>query len=123
SRDVVERFVEYSRLVYDGLGDLVHDWITHNEPWVTSVLGYAVGSKAPGVRDWPKAIAASHHALLAHGAAVRAFRESGKQGRIGVTLDLTVAEAASAAPEDEAAAKRLDGHHNCWFLDPVLKGS
>jgi len=123
SRDVVERFAEYAQLVFDGLGDSVQNWITHNEPWVTSFLGYAYGVKAPGVTSWPRAIAAAHHALLAHGAAVRAFREGGRDGRIGITLDLTIAEPASDSAEDRAAAERLHSHHNRWFLEPVFRGA
>jgi beta-glucosidase len=123
SRDVVERFAEYARLVLDGLGGAVDDWVTHNEPWVTSFLGYAYGSKAPGLHDWPSALRAAHHALLAHGVVVREFRESGRAGRIGITLDLTVANAASGSDADVAAATRLDGHHNRWFLDALLRGA
>jgi beta-glucosidase len=123
SRDVVSRFEEYARLVFDRLGDVVGDWITHNEPWVTAFLGYAYGTKAPGATDWPRALRAAHHALLSHGGAVRAFREDGRTGRIGITVDLTVLEPATAAPEDVAAARRMDGHRNRWFLDPLLKGA
>jgi beta-glucosidase len=54
---------------------------------------------------------------------VRSFRETGYAGRIGITLDLTVAQPASPSPEDGAAAARLDGHHNRWFLDALLRGS
>jgi beta-glucosidase len=123
SRDVVERFSEYAELVFDALGDVVSDWITHNEPFVTSFLGYAYGVKAPGLSDWPAALRAAHHSLLAHGSVVRAFREQGRLGRIGITLDLTVARAAGDSAGDAAAARRLDGHHNRWFLDPVFRGS
>jgi beta-glucosidase len=123
SRDVVGRFVDYAGLVFDGLGDVVQDWITHNEPWVTSFLGYAYGTKAPGATSWPRAIAASHHALLAHGAAVREFRGRGLPGRIGITLDLTIAEPATDSPEDRAAAERLHLHHNGWFVEPVFRGA
>ena len=106
----------------DGLDGLVEDWITHNEPWVTSFLGYALGIKAPGIRDWAAGVRASHHALLAHGVAVRDFRAAGRPGRIGITLDLTVARPATQSNEDAAAAQRLDGHHNRWFLDALLRG-
>jgi beta-glucosidase len=122
-RDVVDRYAEYASLVLDGLDGLVDDWITHNEPWVTAFLGYALGIKAPGLRDWPAALRAAHHALLAHGVAVRDFRSTGRAGRIGITLDLTVAKPASASVEDAAAAERLDGHHNRWFLDALLRGA
>ena len=123
SRDVVDRFVEYAGIVFDALDDLVPAWITHNEPWVTSFLGYGYGAKAPGIHDWPTAIRASHHSLLAHGAAVRAFREAGHAGQIGITLDLTVARPYSESDEDRAAARRLENYHNGWFLDPVFRGS
>jgi beta-glucosidase len=123
SRAVVERFTEYAQIMFDALGDVVPEWITHNEPWVTSFLGYAYGSKAPGISDWPTALRAAHHSLLAHGAAVRALRERGGDDRIGITLDLTVANPAGDSPADEAAALRLDGHHNRWFLDPVFRGA
>jgi beta-glucosidase len=117
SREVVERFADYAQLVFDGLGDLVDSWVTHNEPWVTAILGYAYGVKAPGISDWYSALAAAHHVLLSHGRAARAFREGGREGEIGVTLDLTHV---SGEPE---AARRLDGHRNRWFLDPVLRGA
>jgi beta-glucosidase len=123
SRDIVGWFTEYAAIVFDHLGDLVSDWITHNEPWVTSILGYAYGVKAPGISDWPIALRAAHHSLLAHGAAVKAYRDGGGTGTIGITLDLTVANPATPSPEDEAAAARLDGHHNRWFLDPVFRAS
>jgi beta-glucosidase len=123
SRDTAERFAEYAELVFDGLGELVEDWTTHNEPWVTSFLGYAFGTKAPGGTDWARAIPASHHVLLSHGAVVRAFRGAGRPGRIGITLNLTVARAGRDRDDDRAAAQRLDGHFNRWFLDPIFRGS
>jgi len=116
AREVVDRFADYSELVFDGLGDLVDNWVTHNEPWVTAFLGYAYGTKAPGLRDWHTALAAAHHVLLSHGRAVTAFRDGNPSGRIGITLDLTHVY---GEPE---AGRRLDGHRNRWFLDPLLRG-
>jgi beta-glucosidase len=123
SRVVVERFAEYAGIIFDALGDVVPAWVTHNEPWVTSILGYAEGIKAPGIADWPAALRAAHHSLLAHGEAVRAFREGGHEGQIGITLDLTVAIPATDTDADREAADRLDGHHNRWFLDPLFRAS
>jgi beta-glucosidase len=123
SRDTVERFAEYAGLVLDALGDLAADWTTHNEPWVTSMLGYAVGTKAPGATDWPRALRASHHVLLSHGRVLALFRERGARGRMGITLNLTVARAGRDRDDDRAAAQRLDGHFNRWFLDPLFRGS
>jgi beta-glucosidase len=116
SREVADRFEVYAELVFEGLGDVVQDWVTHNEPWVTSFLGYGYGTKAPGVQDWRAALASAHHVLLSHGKAVAAYRAGRGTGRIGITLDLTHVYG------DAEAALRFDGNRNRWFLDPVLRG-
>ena len=116
SRDTADRFAEYAALMFDELGDSVETWVTHNEPWVAAFLGYAYGSKAPGLQDWRGALAASHHLLLSHGRAVSAFRTTGRAGQLGITLDLPQVYG------DPEPARRLDGHRNRWFLDPLLRG-
>jgi beta-glucosidase len=63
-RETAERFAEYAALMADALGDVVEGWITHNEPWVVAFLGHAVGTKAPGVRDWQTALTVSHNLLV-----------------------------------------------------------
>ena len=98
------------------LGDLVRTWITHNEPWVVTFPGHAQGRFAPGVRDWPTALAVSHHLLLSHGLARPAL-----PGSVGITLNLSPVHA--AGPGEEEAARLYDGHLNRWFLDPVLRGA
>jgi beta-glucosidase len=124
SRETALRFADYAAVVFDALGDRVDDWITQNEPWVTAVEGYAQGKKAPGLTDWPASLAAAHHLLLSHGLAVQAFdavRPS--NGRIGITLNLSPMFPAGESAADLAAARRADGFHNRWYLDPVLLGA
>ena len=43
NRDCADWFADYARVVFDRLGDRVSMWATHNEPIVTSVLGYGIG--------------------------------------------------------------------------------
>jgi beta-glucosidase len=114
ARDTAERFGEYAALMATELGDVVDAWITHNEPWVVAFLGHAEGVKAPGIRDWPTALRVSHHLLLSHGLAVAALRGTAP---VGITLNL-----APVRSDDPAAALRMDGYMNRWFLDPVLRG-
>ena len=123
ARDTASAYAEYAATVVSALGDLVDDWITQNEPWVSAVEGYAQGKKAPGIADWPTAIRASHHLLLSHGLAVDVFRSAARPGsRIGITLNLAPMIPASDAQADVEAATRADGYHNRWYLDPVLCG-
>jgi beta-glucosidase len=122
-RDTAERFAEYARLTAAALGDVVTRWITHNEPWVVAFAGHAYGTKAPGIRDWPTALRAAHHLLYSHGLAVRAIRaEGGPDAEVGITLNLAPARPAGSSEDDRAAALRMDGHMNRWFLDPLLRG-
>jgi beta-glucosidase len=113
ARDTAERFADYAALMGAELEDLVDAWITHNEPWVVAFLGHAEGIKAPGIRDWPTALRVSHHLLLSHGWALEALK--GKP--VGITLNL-----APVRSDDAAAALRMDGYLNRWFLDPVFRG-
>ena len=50
ARDTAERFADYAALMGEQLGDVVSEWITHNEPWVVAFLGHAEGIKAPGIQ-------------------------------------------------------------------------
>jgi beta-glucosidase len=123
ARSTASRFADYAAVVFEELAEGVDRWITQNEPWVTAFLGHAFGTKAPGARDWGAAVAASHHLLLSHGLAVRAFRELGPpNGSIGIALNLTPVYPATGSDEDAEAATRFDGFHNRWFLDPVFHG-
>jgi beta-glucosidase len=123
-RETAERFADYAALVAGELGDCVSQWITHNEPWVVAFLGYAYGTKAPGIRHWPTALRASHHLLLSHGLALQALRaQLGELAQIGIALNQYPFHPAGPSEADRDAARRMDGHLNRWFLDPVLRGS
>ncbi|MCY0879609.1 MAG: GH1 family beta-glucosidase [Firmicutes bacterium] len=122
NRDAVHYFADYADALFRHLGQRVPRWITHNEPWCTAFLGYGLGEHAPGHRDWREAVRASHHVLLSHGLAVRAFRAANLPGEIGITLNLNVVDAATPTPRDQEAARRADGFSNRWFLDPLFRG-
>lgn len=87
-------------MVFEALGDKVKYWITFNEPWCSSILGYSTGDFAPGrtsnraknpvgdssTEPWQ----VGHNLLVAHGATVKVYREDFKSkqgGQIGITLN------------------------------------
>ena len=121
-RDTAYRFADYATSVYDALGDRVPVWTTLNEPWCSSFLGYSAGVHAPGRQEGAAGLVAAHHLLLGHGLVVDALR--GRDDvRWGISLNLTVADPVSDDPVDVDAARRIDGLHNRFFLDPVLRGT
>jgi beta-glucosidase len=119
--DVVGWFADYAEIAFRAFGDRVPMWTTLNEPWVVVDAGYLHGVNAPGHRNLFEAPIAMHHLLLAHAAAVRAYRASSKR-EIGIVVNLEPKDAATGRPEDVAAARRADVYNNLWHLDPVFTG-
>ncbi|HEY1012811.1 MAG TPA: GH1 family beta-glucosidase [Herpetosiphonaceae bacterium] len=118
-RSTAEAFVHYADVVSKALGDRVKHWITHNEPWCASMLGYNHGEHAPGRQEMSAAIAASHHLLLSHGWAVEVIRRNSPGAQVGITLNLTPPTPASPSAADFEANRHFDGYFNRWFLDPL----
>ncbi len=121
-RDSVGWFADYAQVVFDRLGDRVRLWVTHNEPWVVSMLGYGYGTHAPGICDFSKAYQAAHHLLLSHGEVVQLFRQNGYEGEIGIVLNLPHYLPASTSAADEEACRRADMGTTKLFLEPVFNG-
>jgi beta-glucosidase len=125
-----EWFAEYARTVFTAYGDRVATWITVNEPYVEAmVIGSIVNGLMPmDAEDVPASALArqaidAHHMLLAHGRAVRLYREMNLPGTIGVTLNLSPVYPGRPYSGDRAAAHLEDGILNRWFLDAVLRGA
>ncbi len=124
SRDIADAFESYAEAIVRRLGDRVTNWITLNEPWVHSWLGYGMGEHAPGRTDGPEgAVRAAHNLLRAHGKALKVVRTLYPDANAGITFDLSPSYPATGSPEDARAAELADISRNRWFLDPVLRGS
>jgi beta-galactosidase len=120
--DTAAAFRDYAAVTHDALGDVISHWVTLNEPWCSSLLGYGNGVHAPGKTLGSDALQAAHHLLLAHGLAINAMRESRHPSTLGITLNLYSVRAASDSLVDQDAARRADGISNRFFLDPVVLG-
>ncbi len=122
ARHTAEAFAAYAAVVAKRLGDRVHRWITHNEPWCVSVLGHEEGQHAPGHQDPAEAVRVAHHLLLSHAWARDAVRQNAPGSEVGITLNLTPGYPASESDADRLATHRFDGLFNRWFLDPLFRG-
>jgi beta-glucosidase len=124
-------FEEYARLVAKRLGDRVRHWITLNEPQCFLNLGHRDGMHAPGLRlAWIDVLRATHHALLAHGRAVRVLREDCRaEPIVGWAPVGEVYYPATDTPHDvdgararTYAADERSLWNNTLFSDPVCLG-
>jgi beta-glucosidase len=120
-RDTAYRFADYATAVAEALGDRVADWTTLNEPLCSSWIGHLEGAMAPGLRDLEAAVRTSYHLHLGHGLATQAIRAVAKRTpSVGIVNNLSPIEPATDSDADRAAALRMDGHVNRWWLDPIL---
>ena len=124
NRNTAYAFAEYAEVVARQLGDRVHMWITHNEPWCSAYLGYGIGVHAPGLQDMQAAATVGHHLLLSHGLAVPRLRTHSKAGtQVGISLNFTPVYPADDTPETAQAVAKSDTIGNRWFIQPLYKGT
>ena len=81
TRDTAEAFADYAGYVAEEFSDRARHFVTLNECATFVELGHATGAFAPGLKLPPGRLnQVRHHALLAHGLAVRAIRARSPAG-------------------------------------------
>lgn len=123
TRESVEAFHFYAKTAFELFGDLVSDWVTFNEPLVHIECGYLYGYHYPAIVDFKKAIQVGFHTLMAHVYAVKAFRDTRNDGRIGIILNVTPTYAKSDRKQDQEAKRKADLLIIKSFLDPCVLGT
>ncbi|XP_038989653.1 furostanol glycoside 26-O-beta-glucosidase-like isoform X2 [Phoenix dactylifera] len=134
-RRIVDDFKDYVQICYYEFGDRVKHWITLNEPWTFSSLGYGLGTHAPGrcskILGCPcgdstvEPYIVTHNLILAHAEAARLYKDkfqASQQGEVGITLVCMWYEPYDHLHmNDEAKARALD-FMLAWYMDPLVHG-
>jgi beta-glucosidase len=130
SREMAKDFADYCTAVVSRLGDRVTDWMTINEIFCFTYMGYGVGNTpqhAPGTvvprkKDVQQTV---HHALLAHGLGCQAIRAASPVAcKIALVTNCDTYVPVIETPGNIAAAKRafLAEEHNGTVIVPALTG-
>lgn len=120
---IVALFEAFADLCFKEFGDRVKLWTTFNEAWTFTWLGSG-GGKAPSIPEfsetpkWPLIV--GHNVLLAHAAAVKAYRARGQGGKIGIANNMDWKEPRTTSPADVTAAHRALEFQLGWFADPIF---
>lgn len=131
SREMAKDFADYVSVVVARFCDRITHWITLNEIFCFTHLGYGVGEvppHAPGtIVDTMRAVwQTSHHALLAHGLAVQAIRAASKQPCKVSLVDNFLATVPLQETPDHIEAARTAFHTvgtNGGIIFPALTGA
>ena len=111
--NIINHFKGYACMMFEALPSVKY-WITFNEPavFVNNFWGH---------NDYSEAV---RNVLLAHGEAVRAFRQEKMKGKIGISLNLipAIPHGKKDIKKDKLAAENISKTHNGIWLDPIYKG-
>jgi beta-glucosidase len=131
SREMAGDFAEYCTQVVKRLGDRITNWMTINEIYCFTYMGYGVNKvpqHAPGtvVKSRQEVLQTVHHALLAHGLGCQAIRAATpKLAKVSLVVNYDSYIPVIETPENIEAAKRafVAEEHNGTILVPALTGS
>ncbi|KFK42879.1 hypothetical protein AALP_AA1G050600 [Arabis alpina] len=135
--EIVNDFRDYAELCFREFGDRVKHWMTINEPLSIVYQGYVHGVMAPGrCSNFTKPdctggngatepYIVGHNLLLAHGAAVKVYREkyqANQRGEIGIALNTEWHYPYSESNADQLAAARMTAFTFDYFMEPLVSG-
>lgn len=120
--DIPRYFADYASRIFEHFKGRIRRYITLNEPYCSAFAGHFEGRMAPGLRDFSAALLAAYRLYVGHGLALRAFREGGYDGEIGIALNLMGRLPLTQSDADRQAAIRADGYLNRWFVEPIALG-
>lgn len=140
---VIQQYADYADFCFKTYGNKIKRWLTFNEPWTFSWIGYGSGVHAPGrctdsdydqncTRDGGGGNSSTepyivvHHVILAHATAVRNYKDNYQKtqnGLIGWTLSAEFYGPRNITdPDDIEAADWWMQFATGWFMDPVHFG-
>jgi beta-glucosidase len=130
SREMASDFADYCTQIVKRLGDRVTNWMTINEIYCFTYMGYGVGKvppHAPGtvVATRQEVLQTVHHALLAHGLGCQAIRAATpKPAQVALVVNFESYIPVIETPENIEAARRafVAEEHNGTVLVPALTG-
>ncbi|XP_072173496.1 lactase/phlorizin hydrolase-like [Diadema setosum] len=123
---LADLFNDYADLCFQTYGSRVKLWITFNEPYVVTWLGYGIAVFAPGIYDPGYApYRAAHTIIKAHAKAYHTYRDNYyplQGGKVSITLSTDWGEPDDPNdPQDQAAANRYMQFTAGWYAHPIFK--
>lgn len=122
SREIIEDFTNYCRVLYREFGHKVKYWVTLNEQNIFTTLGYLYKLHPPKVSDYGRFLQANHIANLANARAIELFREMVPNGLVGPSFAYGPAYAKSCDPLDVTAMEDAQELGNFFWMDVYARG-
>lgn len=122
SRQIIEDFRNYAKVLFESFSDRVRYWVTVNEQNVQMMQAYYLGIQPPSFVDPKRMYQANHHMSLANAAVIKDFREGDYPGIIGPSISYSTIYPASCHPQDNLAAENANNFLFDFWLDVYTEG-
>ncbi|MBP2097865.1 glycoside hydrolase family 1 protein [Enterococcus rivorum] len=122
SREIIEDFTAYAKILFDAFSDRVRHWVSLNEQNVFIMHGYMLGSHPPAVQNLKRMYEANHIANLANASVIKAFREGGYPGKIGPSFAYTPSYPVDCHPENIIANENMADYSAHFWMDVYVYG-
>lgn len=115
SRQIIDDFTHYAKVLFDALSERVKYWVSLNEQNVFIMFGYLSAQHPPGVKDFQRMLNANHIANLANASVIKTFKDGHYQGKIGPSYAYTPSYAYDAKPESVLAMENAEMLAHLWM--------
>ncbi|MGN8647442.1 glycoside hydrolase family 1 protein [Gracilibacillus sp. HCP3S3_G5_1] len=122
SRQAIDDFDHYARLLFSRFKDKVKYWVSFNEQNVFTALGYRWQAHPPNVSDVKRMFEANHIINLANAKAINSFHELVPKGMIGPSFGYGPMYSFDCSPDNVLAALNGEEFQNHWWLDVYVHG-
>lgn len=122
SREIINDFDNYCRLLYREYGKKVKYWVSMNEQNIFTGHGYLNMIHPPKKSNYQLFMDVNHIANLANAKAIASFRELCPEGKIGPSFAFGPCYAKSSKPEDVIAMEDAQELTNFLWLDVYARG-
>jgi len=119
-RATIDAFVEYARVLFEQLADVIPYWLTINEQNMMIMLGEMLGSGTSGDRKsvWQQ----NHHMLVAQARVMALAHDIAPNVKIGPAPNIACVYPATPHPLDVIAAADFSAIRNWLYLDVAVRG-
>ncbi|MDO4169944.1 MAG: glycoside hydrolase family 1 protein [Lachnospiraceae bacterium] len=125
TRESVDWFVDFAKILFENFGDRVKYWLTINEQNMLTLVGSVIGTTTlpKGCENPLKEIyQQNHHMLVAQAKAMALCHEMLPKAKIGPAPNISVVYPESCKPEDTIAAQNANALRNWLYLDAYVYG-
>ena len=122
NEETARAYEHYARVCFERFGDRVRYWATFNEPKWFVMSGYLIGNYPPALQDPEKCAHAAFNVMYASALGVKAFREGGYQGSVGIVHSFGPVDGVDDTLETRIAMRFADNYANNWVLDTAATG-